>query len=56
MVKPRSRLVVGMAHMPLANKGGGITGLLQILGKVYDVRGLQAVVIDHAMLVRIKPC
>ncbi len=55
VVKPRLRIVAFSSHVPFADKGSLVSGLLQILRKEDGSRGNGVVVVNHSMPMRVKP-
>ena len=49
VIKARPRLIIGRAHVPLADEAGGVTGLLEILWKEQGSLGHQPLVVNHAV-------
>ena len=53
VVKAGTRFVVVVAHVPLADVGGAVAGLLEVLGKEDGSLGDGALVVDHPVVVHV---
>ena len=53
VVETRLRGISVVAHVPLADKGGRVAGLLQILGKEHCPLRHGPLVVDHAMMMHV---